>query len=181
MAEFRQGVVNYFRKLGALLGAGVPFAEALDTFGLDPNLGFIGEVAKRCAENIREGRSFSETLAEYPETFNSQVIQFIAGAEKSGTMDTALKHLAELIDRGVFPMATADRDSSFEMGLGPAPAGAAPVDAASGRAVAIWIDGDVLACACPDCGAPMSIRLWLMVADCWRCGTSPPSCPPRFT
>ncbi len=36
----------------------------------------------------------------------------------------------------------------------------------------IWLDGDVLMCACPDCRAPMSIRLWLMVADCWNCGTS---------
>ncbi|MBN1912582.1 MAG: terpene cyclase/mutase family protein [Pirellulales bacterium] len=36
----------------------------------------------------------------------------------------------------------------------------------------IWLDGDVLACACPECGAPMSIRLWLMLADCFRCGTS---------
>lgn len=36
----------------------------------------------------------------------------------------------------------------------------------------IWLVGDVLACACPGCGAPMSIRLWLRLADCWRCGTS---------
>ena len=36
----------------------------------------------------------------------------------------------------------------------------------------IWLNGDVLACACPECGAPMSVRLWLMLADCWRCGTS---------
>lgn len=35
-----------------------------------------------------------------------------------------------------------------------------------------WLDGDVLMCACPDCGAPMSVRLWLMVADCWLCETS---------
>ncbi len=39
-------------------------------------------------------------------------------------------------------------------------------------AAKIWLDGGVLACACPQCGAPMSIRLWLMVADCWQCGTS---------
>ncbi len=36
----------------------------------------------------------------------------------------------------------------------------------------IWLNGDVLACACPDCRAPMSVRLWLGMADCWRCGTS---------
>jgi hypothetical protein len=36
----------------------------------------------------------------------------------------------------------------------------------------IWLRGEVLMCACPDCTAPMSIRLWLMLADCWRCGTT---------
>jgi hypothetical protein len=36
----------------------------------------------------------------------------------------------------------------------------------------IWLAGDAILCACPDCRAPMSIRIWLMVADCWRCGTS---------
>ncbi len=35
-----------------------------------------------------------------------------------------------------------------------------------------WLQGDVLMCACPDCGAPMTVRLWLLIADCWRCGTS---------
>ena len=32
--------------------------------------------------------------------------------------------------------------------------------------------GDVLGCACPDCNSPMSVRVWLMVADCWACGCS---------
>ena len=47
--------------------------------------------------------------------------------------------------------------------------------AANGRnrnAGEIWLDGESIFCACPDCRAPMSIRFWLMVADCWRCGAS---------
>jgi len=44
-----------------------------------------------------------------------------------------------------------------------------PAELASGQ---IWLNGGVLMCACPDCRAPMSIRFWLMVADCWQCGTS---------
>ncbi len=36
----------------------------------------------------------------------------------------------------------------------------------------LWIKGGVLMCACPDCHAPMTVRLWLLVADCWQCGTS---------
>ncbi len=35
-----------------------------------------------------------------------------------------------------------------------------------------WLNGDVLMCACPDCGAPLTVRRWLMLADCWQCDTS---------
>lgn len=35
-----------------------------------------------------------------------------------------------------------------------------------------WLDGETILCGCPDCRAPMSVRLWLMTADCWRCGLS---------
>src|SRR4029453_3239507 len=35
----------------------------------------------------------------------------------------------------------------------------------------IWLEGSSILCSCPDCRAPMTIRIWLMVADCWRCGT----------
>ena len=34
------------------------------------------------------------------------------------------------------------------------------------------LNGQPLLCACPDCGAPMTVRPWLMVAQCWRCGTN---------
>lgn len=36
----------------------------------------------------------------------------------------------------------------------------------------IWLSGNSLLCACPDCQAPMTIRIWLGLADCWRCQTS---------
>ncbi len=68
-------------------------------------------------------------------------------------------------------MSIASHDSSADFGLEPyvineeAPT---PGDDQAG----VWLDGDVLACACPDCNAPMSIRLWLMLADCFRCGAT---------
>lgn len=40
------------------------------------------------------------------------------------------------------------------------------------REATFWLNGGVLACACPACGAPMTVRLWLMMADCWRCNAS---------
>ena len=34
------------------------------------------------------------------------------------------------------------------------------------------ISGRTLLCACPECSAPLSVRLWLLTADCWRCGAN---------
>lgn len=30
----------------------------------------------------------------------------------------------------------------------------------------------VVGCACPDCGSPLTVRVWLRLADCWNCGAS---------
>lgn len=35
-----------------------------------------------------------------------------------------------------------------------------------------WLDGNAILCACPDCRAPMTVRQWLGLADCWRCQCS---------
>lgn len=37
---------------------------------------------------------------------------------------------------------------------------------------AALLDGQPLMCPCPDCGAPMAVRRWLLIAECWRCGTA---------
>jgi hypothetical protein len=44
-----------------------------------------------------------------------------------------------------------------------------PRASASGK---FWLNGEVAGCQCPECGGPMSIRLWLLTADCALCGTS---------
>ncbi len=64
-------------------------------------------------------------------------------------------------------------DIPEDANLAPLPMPSAPLgDAIARGSGTIWLEGDVLMCACPDCRAPMSIRLWLMIADCWKCGTS---------
>jgi hypothetical protein len=63
----------------------------------------------------------------------------------------------------------AGRDSSTDrLNLGDSHARAAR--GGTGAPSNVWLDGEVLACACPDCGAPMSIRIWLALAECRMCG-----------
>ncbi len=35
-----------------------------------------------------------------------------------------------------------------------------------------WVQGDNILCGCPDCCAPMTVRVWLGLADCWQCNCS---------
>lgn len=76
------------------------------------------------------------------------------------------------------PMLDLASDAPFELPEAPAESPAqddrafAPMPPSGVQSGQLWLNGDVLMCACPDCGAPMSIRFWLMIADCWKCGTS---------
>ena len=68
-------------------------------------------------------------------------------------------------------MSTANSDSSMDLEPAAVSFGGTASGGDSGAVDrGIWLDGEVLACTCPECGAPMSIRVWLMVADCFRCG-----------
>jgi len=51
-----------------------------------------------------------------------------------------------------------------------APKGSIQDPVASRLPDAVQIDNESLLCHCPDCGAPMTVRYWLMLADCWACG-----------
>lgn len=80
------------------------------------------------------------------------------------------------------PFIDLNSSSPFELPDLPASAATAPAQSpvrkANGKPAGdrspgtLWLEGDVLMCACPDCRAPMSVRLWLMAADCWKCGAS---------
>ncbi|MCA9213124.1 MAG: terpene cyclase/mutase family protein [Planctomycetales bacterium] len=36
----------------------------------------------------------------------------------------------------------------------------------------VGVNGKTLLCKCPECSAPLSIRVWLLTVNCWRCGAS---------
>lgn len=43
------------------------------------------------------------------------------------------------------------------------------VETADGK---FWVQGNNVLCSCPDCEAPMTVRVWLGLADCWQCSCS---------
>jgi hypothetical protein len=67
------------------------------------------------------------------------------------------------------PVLSLESNAPLPVLADPPKAKPAPASARRGK---FWLDGNAILCACPDCRAPMTVRVWLMVADCWRCGAS---------
>ena len=57
----------------------------------------------------------------------------------------------------------------FHSTLDPEETAAHCVETAVGK---FWVRGDSVLCTCPDCSAPMTVRIWIGLADCWRCDCS---------
>ncbi len=60
---------------------------------------------------------------------------------------------------------TEDDASEFDVGL-------TATHTVKTRQGEVRAEGNCLVCACPECRAPMTVRAWLNLADCWRCDTS---------
>jgi len=80
--------------------------------------------------------------------------------------------LPQLLDKTHSAAAESPCGTAYSLAVPAADAVPAAAAAGESRAGMFWLEGNVLMCACPECRAPMSVRLWLMVADCWRCQTS---------
>jgi len=95
-------VQDFFRKLGTLLGAGVPFADALASFATAPLASPYDELPGRLAIGLLQGRGFAEQLRDYPGLFHPMVVDMVAVAERQGRLDEALPRIAENLGTGGF-------------------------------------------------------------------------------
>lgn len=71
---------------------------------------------------------------------------------------------------GILPAVSLAGDDSFTS----AAENATAVGTMSGTKPAdrFWLDGGSVFGWCPDCEAPVTIRVWLALADCWSCGAN---------
>ena len=87
--------VTFTRQLATLIGAGLPLSASLRTVvEQTENKGMkaIGEEILAAAES---GKSLFEAFSAHPNIFNGVYLALIQAGEKSGTLDVALKRLAD--------------------------------------------------------------------------------------
>ncbi len=87
--------IMFTRQLATLIGAGLPLATSLRTVAEQTQGKAMKTIVEEILGKVESGRSLHESFAEYPDVFNGVYLALIQAGETSGTLDLALKRLAD--------------------------------------------------------------------------------------
>lgn len=92
-------LVLFSRQLSTLINAKVPIIQALTILEQQVSSHRLRTIISKMTEEIEGGKSLSEVIAAYPNTFSSLYVNLIKAGELSGTIDNALTYLADQQER----------------------------------------------------------------------------------
>lgn len=87
--------ITFTRQLSTLIGAGLPLATSLRTVIEQTQSKGMKSIAEEILTSVESGKSLYDSFAAYPDVFNGVYLALIRAGEASGTLDLALKRLAD--------------------------------------------------------------------------------------
>lgn len=87
--------IMFTRQFSTLVGAGLPLSASLRTVAEQTQGKGMKGVIEEILAAVEAGKSLHEAVEQHPEVFNKVYIALIAAGEMSGTLDIALKRLAD--------------------------------------------------------------------------------------
>ena len=87
--------IMFTRQLATLIGAGLPLSASLRTVAEQTQGKGMKSIAEEIIASVESGKSLYEAFAAHPKIFNGVYLALIQAGEKSGTLDTSLKRLAD--------------------------------------------------------------------------------------
>ena len=88
--------IDFFTKqVSLLLGAGLSLDKALRTIKQHSHKDAFGEFVGDVERKLKEGKSFSEALAEYPKDFSPMYVNIVRAGEEGGILPAMLTRIAE--------------------------------------------------------------------------------------
>ena len=87
--------IMFTRQLSTLIGAGLPLATSLRTVAEQTQGKAMKVVVEDVLTNVESGKTLYDSFSQYPDIFNGVYLALIRAGETSGTLDLALKRLAD--------------------------------------------------------------------------------------
>ncbi|MBL7053328.1 MAG: type II secretion system F family protein [Candidatus Portnoybacteria bacterium] len=89
----------FSRHLAVMIDAGLSLNQALKILSEQNKNPKFKKIINQVETNVREGKSFSDSLAKYPKIFNGIYINMVKVGETSGNLNEVLKILAQQIKK----------------------------------------------------------------------------------
>lgn len=87
--------IVFTRQLSTLIGAGLPLAISLKTVAEQTESKPMKGIIEEISASVESGKTLHESFAKHPDIFNGVYLALIQAGETSGTLDMALKRLAD--------------------------------------------------------------------------------------
>ena len=87
--------ITFTRQLATLIGAGLPLAASLRTVAEQTQGKGMKIIVEEILTSVESGKTLHESFSRYPDVFNGVYLALIQAGETSGTLDLALKRLAD--------------------------------------------------------------------------------------
>lgn len=86
--------VIFSRQLSTLINAGLPLVQALRSVMEQTNSKNLQAILTKVITEVEGGKTFADSLSQYPRAFDQVFVSLVAAGEASGTLDTALERIA---------------------------------------------------------------------------------------
>ncbi len=87
--------IVFTRQFSTLIGAGLPLSASLRTVAEQTASKPMKAVVEEVLASVEAGKSLHESIAKHPDIFSKVYVSLIEAGEMSGTLDLALKRLAD--------------------------------------------------------------------------------------
>jgi type II secretory pathway component PulF len=101
---FRQGIketdlVVAMRELATFVSSKLPLDECLTGVTSQMKAGKLKVVFESIQKKIREGKSFSEALRDFPAVFSEMIVSMVRTGEEIGTLDKILLRISDFLEK----------------------------------------------------------------------------------
>ena len=86
--------VIFARQLATLVNAGLPLVQSLQTVHEQTTNKLFQSIIAKIINDVESGSTLADSLAKFPNLFDSVYVSLVAAGETSGTLDAALERLS---------------------------------------------------------------------------------------
>ena len=94
----RKDITAFTRELSALVAAGIPIPQALDSLGTEEENLTFRDVILGIADSVQKGSALSAALEEHPKLFGKLYASMVRVGEEAGQLPAVMTDLANLLE-----------------------------------------------------------------------------------